>query len=280
MSETTKELSSLGIEHAQMIDVFLGQPNNHMLIFSGIAKPEWESYNQDFNKELVVIHLDQTVDAILQSAATVGLASIHNTDSDFLFATDEAWVERDVQGRVAIKCRVVVQGDYSLLSRFSYYATVIASIDEPYVAGVIQWRPDEVGSHGPPPQLVASISPGARVPPVPPLFEISAMRSVFLPLSGSAFAVPTQLAFTYETRTFSQQDGLMQVPYTLRLGGVPAAVGDPFELVGAVLAGAFPAARNPQLRLEQISGPRPIALSGSHLHENGVNWRVLPVEIK
>lgn len=285
MGETTKDLEATkDVVHGQMIDVFLGQPNNHMLIFSGIAKPEFDDYNDDLKQELVIVHLDQTVDAILQSAATVGLARIHNTDSNFLFASDEAWVDRDDQGRIAIKCRVAVQGDYSLLSRFSYYATVIAAIDEPYVAGVIAWRPDEVGNHGPAPQLEVSIIPGVGMLGSSQLFEISAMRDIFPSSSdptNPTFAQPTQIAFTHETPTFSEQDGLMQVPYTLRLGGVPNVVGRPFNLVGTVLSGAFPKTQKLHvLKLEQISGPQPIALTGSHLHEDGVNWRVVPVVIK
>src|SRR5664280_1758341 len=91
----TRPTASADRGSTQWIDVFLGQGNQHMLIFSGIAMPAYDSYNDDFNREHIVVMFDQVVSAIVQASATVGLASIHNTDSDFVFATDSVSVFRD-----------------------------------------------------------------------------------------------------------------------------------------------------------------------------------------
>lgn len=266
------------VDSAQWIDVFLGQGNQHMLIFSGIAMPAYDSYNDDFNREHIVVMFDQVVSAIVQASATVGLASIHNTDSDFVFATDSVSVFRDDDsGRLALDCQLAVQGDYSLLSRFSYHAVVIASIDEPYVSGLIRWDP---GVTGPRSQPLLHPIHSTPSPPVSPLFKITALRDLSSPSDPSyPIAVPTPLAFTSETPAPTVgADGLHQVPYTLRLGNVPNAVGEPFYLQGAIEPGAFPHAHT-ELVLEQTSGPSFVTLSGSHLHEDGVDFLVTAVQV-
>ena len=37
---------SSDVDSAQMIDVFLGQGDQHLLMYAGIAKPGWEGHNR------------------------------------------------------------------------------------------------------------------------------------------------------------------------------------------------------------------------------------------
>ncbi len=275
---------SSDVESAQMLDVFLGQANQHLLIFAGIAKPHWEGHDQDLNHEHVIVHFDQTVAAIVQASATIGLASIYNNGDEYGLGTEALTVIRDpATGHLALDALIVVQGDYTILQGFSYNASIVASIDEPYVAGVIQWNPSVTGRLG-----VPLVGPTHHSGPdaTPPWFEIDAKRDLDPPPSDPppppppppVFTVPTTFAITHETRAVNSSDDLMQVPYSLRLGNIPSAVGDPFYLVGTILAGTFPHA-HVQLRMDQTSGPNPITLSGSHLHEDGVNFFIGPTGV-
>ena len=231
----------------------------------------------------MIVHFDQTVSAIVQASATVGLASIYNSGDEYGLGTEAVSVIRDpATGHLALDVLIVVQGDYTILRGFSYNASIVASIDEPYVAGVIQWNPSVTGRLGVP--LVAPThhsGPSAT----PSWFELDAKRDLYSPPSDPpppppappVFPVPTSFAvLAHETRAVSITGDVMQVPYSLRLGNIPSAVGDPFYLAGTILAGTFPHT-HVALRMQQISGPNPIALTGSHLYEDDINFFISPV---
>src|SRR3954451_23854379 len=85
------------VASAKMLEVFLGTPTpSRMLIFTGIAMPPGVESEGLLDSYEITIDLNQSITKpILSSAATVGLASIHNEDSDFLFATDDVAVFAD-----------------------------------------------------------------------------------------------------------------------------------------------------------------------------------------
>lgn len=68
-----------------------------------------------------------------QWSATVGLASIANTESDFIFATDKVGIDFDLVDNIkwlVLTCDLAVQGDESSLNRFSYQLNVIVEAVE------------------------------------------------------------------------------------------------------------------------------------------------------
>lgn len=72
-----------------MLDIFLGNPQNHLLIFSGIAIPSYAVEDDGLQHETVTINLrGPLVTTLLQSSVTVGLASIANDDTNLVIATD------------------------------------------------------------------------------------------------------------------------------------------------------------------------------------------------
>src|SRR5215469_13306182 len=80
------------VASASVIDVFLGVPQAHMLIFTGIAIPGLGVDNGDTATRSVIVHLGRKATPPLlpnSKAATVGLASIANTDSEFTFASND-----------------------------------------------------------------------------------------------------------------------------------------------------------------------------------------------
>lgn len=124
------------------LDVVLGVPQGHLLIFTGIAIPEYDT-NDDLIREPVTVNLGKTVlnpKIPFTYSATVGLASIGNSDSDFTFATDDVSVVADpTTGQLQLVCDLAVQGS-SQLHRFSYQANVIVQTTEPSISGSIFWR--------------------------------------------------------------------------------------------------------------------------------------------
>jgi hypothetical protein len=73
----------------------------------------------------VIIRLGAATTPHFAATKVVGLASIHNEDSDFWFATDSATVDIDpADSTLRLNVPIAVKGNPSLLSRFSYMVNV------------------------------------------------------------------------------------------------------------------------------------------------------------
>ena len=114
----------------QSLDIPVGAadgPTRHLLIFTGIAVPRWDS-NGNFDEETVVVNLRQVVTHQPQSGewtATVGLASLNNTDSDFTFAANNVSLDMNPDTHeLELRVDIGVQGSTSVLNSFSYQVTV------------------------------------------------------------------------------------------------------------------------------------------------------------
>jgi hypothetical protein len=80
----------------RVIEASLGEPDRKLVIFSGIAIPNFR-VNDDGRDyaESVRVNLRRTVLAIEQATVTVGLASIGNNDTMFHFTADNASLDID-----------------------------------------------------------------------------------------------------------------------------------------------------------------------------------------
>jgi hypothetical protein len=67
-----------------VLDVDIGSPARHMLIFTGIAAARWDS-RSDLDRTQVRVRLNRTVANLGLYTATAALSNITNTDSDFIF---------------------------------------------------------------------------------------------------------------------------------------------------------------------------------------------------
>lgn len=151
----------------QVLEVFLGDPQRHLLIFTGIAVPRWESRGL-LDYETVTVKLGRTVTQKPPDgtwSATVGLASINNTDSDFTFATDAVSIDVDAKGQLELIVLLAVQGDTSVLSSFSYQANVLVQEREVELESLLV--SDNIGVFPPP-----------DAPPGPPVFQFGSHASV------------------------------------------------------------------------------------------------------
>ena len=128
-----------GVASPSKIAMFVGNPPKELLIFTGVAAPEWDS-KSDLDRETVVITLPGTTTPSFQYAASVGLASITNTDSDFIFAADDTSVVIGPTGQLELHVNIAVQGDDSTLSRINYHVEVLSDPIVAKISGTIRWN--------------------------------------------------------------------------------------------------------------------------------------------
>ncbi len=202
-----------------MVDVFIGNPANHMLIFAGVAAPAWNTEDDDLRQAEVIINLRTPIINVIAQTAVIGLASIGNGDSDFIFATDEVQVVA-VNGNLELHACIAVQGDPSDLNRFSYQANVIVNIDEPLITGTVRWNKQYTPDANPLFTVHASVqgSDGTFYTYTP-----VAQDTGTLPLTP----VGDVYAFAYAIRNVPLQtplyitlDDVMQANFSLPSGGV------------------------------------------------------------
>ncbi len=121
------------VSSARTLDVFLGEPPRHMIIFTGIAIPRLPSDDDDdpapVTHETVIIKLGRSVAQPPRDdewTATVGLTNLSNTESDLIFALDNVTaLQVDEKGELELVVDLGVQGDDSVLNSFSYQVTVL-----------------------------------------------------------------------------------------------------------------------------------------------------------
>jgi hypothetical protein len=92
------------VSSPKMLDIFLGTPQYHLLIYTGIAIPESVINSDDPDDTIhdrIAINFGHPIDrngrpititGLINYTATVGLASFGNDTTDFLFATDDVAV--------------------------------------------------------------------------------------------------------------------------------------------------------------------------------------------
>src|SRR2546423_15717651 len=110
------------VVNARTLEAFVGTPPRRLLIFTGIAMPALRSNGQLDGQEVTIDLNERSNTRDPKYAATVGLASIYNSDSDLLFATDDVKVITGSNLELLLVCNIAVLGDYSVLNRFAYQA--------------------------------------------------------------------------------------------------------------------------------------------------------------
>jgi hypothetical protein len=161
------------VSSPQVLEASLGTLQRQLLIFTGIAIPNWDSRGL-LDRETVIVKLgrrvlQKPVDG--QWSATVGLASMANTDSDFTFAADNVAVDVDKDMQLQLIVDIAVQGSTSVLSRFSYQANVL--LQEKAVGLAEALVSDNIG-----------VTPPLGAPPGPPVFQFGPRATVGSGLSA------------------------------------------------------------------------------------------------
>ena len=183
------------------ISVYVSVPPQELLIFSGVAEPEWDS-RSELDYAEVVVTLAPATTPYFQYTSTVSLASITNTDSDFVFAADQSWVINGSTG-LELHVRIGVKGDYSLFSRFSYHVQVLTTPVKARIIGTIRWSQAALGD------------PNGTVN----MFRVAAVAFVFDPsaptLGGTGAMVAHERAATLTDTPAVLAGGFWAVPYAI-----------------------------------------------------------------
>ena len=127
-----------GVASPSSISVFVGNPPSELRIYSGVAMPEWDS-RSDLDFEDVIVTLGPPTTDYFQATSTASLASIMNTDSNFVFAANETSVVNGPTG-LELRVKIAVLGDKSVLSRFSYHVQVLSDPIVSKISGTIHWK--------------------------------------------------------------------------------------------------------------------------------------------
>ncbi|MCA2272545.1 hypothetical protein JF780_07095 [Mycobacterium intracellulare] len=139
------------------IDADLGVLGRHLVVISGIACPNWKINDDNRHADKCVLHLRERVDDIEGTPAVfVGLASVANGESEYTFATDAATVDVDDAGELVLHTDLVLIGEWSALSRFSYQIVLTTRKVVAEISGTISWptqwfrppTPDPAGVSG------------------------------------------------------------------------------------------------------------------------------------
>lgn len=128
------------VASASQIDADLGVGGRRLLVLSGIALTSWELDSDETSRGATKVRLGVYARNLEQWSAFVGLASIANDETAFVFATDTARVELDQNsGELSLIFNTALMGEPSALNRVSYQVVVTVVRVTPHIAGTITW---------------------------------------------------------------------------------------------------------------------------------------------
>ena len=246
------------VSGARVIEADLGQANRKMMIFSGIAIPQWEINDDDHTyHETATVNLRRTVLAVEQATISIGLASIGNDDTAFLFAADSAALDIDKNSQeLLLNVNMALEGESTSLARFGYQVVTIVTTQTTGISGTIRWTSGVFDASNATPGQVAQ------------MFQVTANHvERIIPPTGFAYDKYTPVAFGVTTGFSKDTDGFA-VPYE-----IPGA---PYNqsLVIVVNVGALFASAGPPIA-GQIAGPNPVVLTIAQPGVAGVDFRVI-----
>jgi hypothetical protein len=253
------------VASSNVIRTTIATPDEEMVICSGIAIPEWNTFEDDYIAyETAIINLRETVLAIKQATVSVGLASIGNGNTKFEFAINETSLTVDpTTQEMILSVDMALMGNPSALDRFSYQVVARVTKQVTGIDGTINWTSALFDASGLSPTEVAQ------------LFQVSAGTSAYIPAppgKGFGSTVYTPRAFG-TTGALMNNNGNFVLPYT-----IPGA---PYGVNLTVTVGINPAfASGRQNIAQQISGPNPVVLTVTNPGVSGVNFNIGYVNVR
>jgi hypothetical protein len=225
------------------LEIDLAQ-NEKMYVLSGIALPEWVLTDDDHDyTQDVYVNLRKSVKDVEQSTVTVGLSSIENSHSSYLFAADEADIQQDpVSQELILHVKCAGRGDVTKFHRFSYQAVVRVTTQVTGISGRITWPTNLFDGSG-----FTDVEAAQS-------FHISANVITYVPpVNGGFGQTITKQVATGSTGAVRVMPEIVEVPYQI----VGAPYGQPLTVLINVTA-PFPV----QLAATvQIDGPSPITIT-------------------
>jgi len=128
------------VASATTIDADLGVHNRHLLVMSGIAIYNWRIDTDEVQYGEVRVKLGVYARELEQASPYVGLATIANGESEFVFAVYRARVDLDPDtGELSLHVNTAVQGEWSEFYRFGYQVVATVVRVGTFVEGTIAW---------------------------------------------------------------------------------------------------------------------------------------------
>lgn len=250
------------VESATQLSADLGVANRHLVVLSGIALIDW-MYDSDatFRGETLV-RLGVHVSSLEQASAFVGLASISNDESSFVFSADTATVRLDPDsGELLLHINTALMGEWSFLGRISYQIVATVVRIAPHIGGKITWHKSLFTPRSLDPSLLTG------------MLTIVARRTEIVNIPGSAFPFEKYTPLTPGQVFRLEKHGDDFVAHYRVDNPVMAVTLD----VDVKHGQGWNYAAGATLSVQHIAGSMPFTLTGSFPFVDGVDFRVAVV---
>jgi hypothetical protein len=234
------------VASATVLDADLGVGNRHLLVMSGIAIYGWTIDTDETAHGEARVLLGVYARELEQATPFVGLASISNDETAFVFATDSARVDLNPEtGELSLYLRTAVMGEWSGFNRFAYQVVATVVRVGSSISGTITWPKTLMK---PPSNDPATVAPHLTV--VANRHELTPPSGLFGPMDKLTPLVPGAI--------LSVSVGRSECQATYRIDNPPMAM--PLKVTLGVGSGFAPVAAGTVVA-GQTSGPDVFTLS-------------------
>lgn len=258
MPITLSALDPKQVASATNFEVLLGEPATRLMIMSGIAVPEfWTNHDEEVSQQEILVRLGVYVAQLDPGAVTnLGLASIENDETNFLFSVDSGVLEHEQpSGELVLRVQAAILGEETYLHRFSYQIVAHVRRARAQISGVIA-VPNDIRN-------LLDLSPAD----LNAAFGITANRIERGGVPGGfAFdkLIPVQPGKTQAVRRSNK--GVQFIEYTIDNCPFSTPLVVDVQLTGNGWNGSLVAG--------QVAGDRPITLTGLSPDASGVDFLV------
>lgn len=249
------------VASVSFLDADLGVGGRRLLVLSGIALTDWKYDSDAVWRGETQVRLGVFASNLEQWSAFVGLASIANDESAFVFSADTASVRLDPStGELLLHINTALMGEWSYLGRLSYQVVVTVVRVSPHIAGTITWHRSLFTPSSLDPSLVAG---GLIVMASHVEFSGTPGDQRWGTLSRTPIA-PGQVTKLEEQKDYFVAYYRVENPRMAISLQVSIDVGGPFP--PGTVAG-------------QVSGPTEFTLTGAAPSIDGVNFNIVSADI-
>ena len=246
------------VASASSIEALLGEPAKRLMIFSGIAIPNfWTNHDEEPRSDEVVVRLGVFVSSVERSAIHVGLAHIANDETAFAFGVNANQLEVEPRsGELLLRVFVTALGEETLIRRFGYHVVAHVRVVAARISGTIA-LPKSV--------LDVSQMPAAEIAS---LFRITAntQETINPPPPGFSYFKYTPVA-TGQTQAVRSNAETCFIDY--KIDGCPFNVALYVDVTAQGRLAAVPG-----IGIGQTAGPRPVVLTNLQPDASGVDFGV------
>lgn len=247
-----------------VLDADLGSDNRRLLVISGIAIYDWEIDTDQTALGEARVLLGVYARDLEQATPFIGLASIANDDSEYVFAADSARVDLNQDtGELSLYVRTALMGESSYFYRFAYQVVATVVRVNAGITGTISWPTALMRPASEDPALVAPL-----LMIVANHREMDAGTDVFLPMEKLTPVTPGAI------HDLSIGTDVCQARY--RIDNPPMAM--PLKVTVSVSSDFAPGAGG-EVVAGRVSGPEVFTLTPTQ-SSTTVDFALTRIEVK